>query len=381
MTSRSTPVLEGARALDDIPLNDLGRGFAALETELRGAVDQVLTSGWYVLGPQHDAFEREFAAATGAAHCVGVANGTDALELALLGAGCRPGDEVVTAANAGMYTATAARKAGLVPRFADVAPDTLLLTAATVEPALTPRTRAVVVTHLYGRLADVGPLRDLCRAAGVALVEDCAQAAGATGPEGPAGSLADIAAFSFFPTKNLGALGDAGAVVTSDPDRAALVRRLGQYGWSSKYTVSEPNGRNSRLDELQAAVLRVKLPHLAGWNARRREIVARYADALGSGPRRMVHGADAGSPAYVGHLAVVSGPDREGDRAVLAEAGIRTDVHYPVPDHRQPVLAGATAGLSLPVTERAATEILTLPCFAEMTETEIERVFDVLRRL
>jgi dTDP-4-amino-4,6-dideoxygalactose transaminase len=280
-----------------------------------------------------------------------------------------------------MYTATAALKAGLVPRFADVDPATLLLTAATVEPALTPRTRAVVVTHLYGRLADVGPLRDLCRAAGVALVEDCAQAAGATGPEGPAGSLADIAAFSFFPTKNLGALGDAGAVVTSDPDRAARVRRLRQYGWSSKYTATEPNGRNSRLDELQAAVLRAKLPHLAGWNARRRGIVARYADALGSGPRRMVHGADANSPAYVGHLAVMAGPDRDGDRTALTVAGIRTDVHYPVPDHRQPVLAGATAGISLPVTERAATEILTLPCFAEMTETEIERVCDVLSEL
>jgi dTDP-4-amino-4,6-dideoxygalactose transaminase len=367
--------------VDTVPLNDLGRGFAALEAELRKTVDDVLSSGWYVLGPQHDAFEREFAAAVGAGSCVGVANGTDALELALLSVGCRPGDEVVTAANAGMYTSTAALKAGLVPRFADVDPASLLLTAATVEPALTPGTRAVVVTHLYGRLAEMGPLRDLCSAAGVALVEDCAQAAGAVGDEGPAGSLADVAAFSFFPTKNLGALGDAGAVVTDDPERADLVRRLRQYGWSAKYTATVPRGRNSRLDELQAAVLRTKLPHLAGWNARRREIVARYADALGEGPRRMVHGPSAGTPAYVGHLAVLAGPDRDADRAALAEAGIRTDVHYPVPDHRQPVLADAAAGVSLPVTERAATEILTVPCFAEMTETEIERVCDVLGRL
>jgi dTDP-4-amino-4,6-dideoxygalactose transaminase len=367
--------------MHEVPLNDLGRGFADLQAELRAAVDEVLSSGWYVLGPQHDAFERAFAAAVGVEHCVGVGNGTDALELALLSVGCEPGDEVVTAANAGMYTATAALKAGLVPRFADVDPGSLLLTAETVAPTLTHRTRAVVVTHLYGRLAEVGPLRDLCRSAGVALVEDCAQAAGAAGPEGPAGSLADVAAFSFFPTKNLGALGDGGAVVTRDPERAQLVRSLRQYGWSAKYTASVPRGRNSRLDEVQAAVLRVKLPHLAGWNARRRRIVARYVEALGGGPRRMLHGDAADSLSYVAHLAVMVGPNRDADRKVFTDAGIRTDVHYPVPDHHQPVLAGTTAGISLPVTEQAATEILTLPCFAEMTETEIGRVCDVLGEL
>jgi dTDP-3-amino-2,3,6-trideoxy-4-keto-D-glucose/dTDP-3-amino-3,4,6-trideoxy-alpha-D-glucose/dTDP-2,6-dideoxy-D-kanosamine transaminase len=368
--------------MNPVPLNDLRRGYAELEAPLRAAVEEVLAGGWYVMGPQHDAFEEEFAAATGAATCVGVASGTDALELALLSVGAGPGDEVVTAANAAMYTTTAALKAGLAPRFADVDPDSLLLTADTVAPALGPRTRAVVVTHLYGRLADLGPLRDLCRAAGVALVEDCAQAAGAVGPLGPAGSVGDVAAFSFFPTKNLGALGDGGAVLTSDPERAALLRRLRQYGWSSKYRVTEPNGRNSRLDELQAAVLRVKLPHLTGWNERRREIVGRYAEVLGGGLRRMVHGADAVSPAYVGHLAVMITPDRDADRAAFDAAGIRTDVHYPVPDHRQPVLAGtAAADVRLPVTERAAAAVLTLPCFAELTETEIERVCDVLCKL
>ncbi|MQA33315.1 DegT/DnrJ/EryC1/StrS family aminotransferase [Modestobacter roseus] len=367
--------------MDTVPLNDLSRGFAVMEGELRGVVDEVLASGWYVLGPQHDAFETEFATAVGAAHCVGVANGTDALELALLSVDCRPGDEVVTAANAGMYTSTAALKAGLVPRFADVDPASLLLTAATVEPALSPRTRAVVVTHLYGRVAEMGPLRELCRSAGVALVEDCAQSAGARAEEGPAGSLADVASFSFFPTKNLGALGDAGAVVTDDPDRAQLLRSLRQYGWSAKYHATVPRGRNSRLDELQAAVLRARLPHLAGWNERRREIVGRYAAALGEGPRRMVHGDVAASPAYVAHLAVMSSPTRDADRAALTDVGIRTDVHYPVPDHRQPVLAGTTDGVSLPVTELAATQILTLPCFAELTDAEIERVCDVLHRL
>ena len=367
--------------MTDVPLNDLRRGFLELEEPLRAAVDEVLSSGWYVLGPQHDAFETEFAAAVGVAHCVGVANGTDALELALLSVGCQPGDEVVTAANASMYTATAALKAGLVPRFADVDPRSLLLTAATIAPALTSRTKAVVVTHLYGRMAEIAPIRDLCRAHGVALVEDCAQAAGARNEQGAAGSLGDVAAFSFFPTKNLGALGDGGAVVTNDDERAALVRRLRQYGWSSKYTVTEPRGRNSRLDELQAAVLRVKLPHLDAWNARRREIVARYAEVLGHGVRRMVHGNASDSPAYVAHLAVMITEDREADRAAFTEGGVRTDIHYPVPDHHQPVLADAMADVELPVTELAATQILTLPCFAEMTETEIERVCDVLSKL
>jgi dTDP-4-amino-4,6-dideoxygalactose transaminase len=169
--------------------------------------------------------------------------------------------------------------------------------------------------------------------------------------------------------------------VTHDGERAALLRRLRQYGWSAKYTVSDERGRNSRMDELQAAVLRVKLPHLAEWNARRRAVVARYAEVLGAGPRRMVHGSAVDSTAYVGHLAVMDTPHRDADRAALTEAGIRTDVHYPIPDHRQPVLDGAHDDLQLPVTEAAAGQILTLPCFAELTEAEIERVCDVLRKL
>lgn len=368
--------------MDAVPLNDLRRGFLEHQEELRKAVDEVLASGWYVFGPEHDAFEREFATYLGVDHCIGAANGTDALELAMLGAGCEPGDEILTAANAGMYASAAALKAGLVPRFADVDENSLLLTAATVEPALTDRTRAVVVTHLYGRMADIGPIVELCRPRGIAVIEDCAQAAGAVSTEGAAGSLGDIAAFSFFPTKNLGALGDGGALATNDARWADRVRRLRQYGWSSKYTVTEPRGRNSRLDELQAAVLRVRLPHLSDWNARRRAIVARYAEVLaGAGDRRMVHGEATGSAAYVGHLAVMLTPHRDADRAALDAAGIRTDVHYPVPDHRQPVLAEACRDVSLPVTERAAEQILTLPCFAELTDAEIQRVCDVLAGL
>jgi aminotransferase EvaB len=365
----------------EIPVNDLRRASRAQGDALRAATDRVLASGWYVLGPENAAFESEFAAYVGVPHCVGVGNGTDALQLALMAVGGRPGDEVVTAANAGAYTATAALAAGLVPRPADVDPRTLLLTAETAAAQLTERTRAVVVTHLYGMLADVAPLRALCADAGVALVEDCAQAAGAVGPEGAAGSLGDVATFSFFPTKNLGALGDGGAVVSRNPELAEQLRRLRQYGWTSKYANTVPGGRNSRLDELQAVVLRTRLPDLQEWNARRRAIVARYHAALGDGPRRMVHGDAVGSPAYVGHLAVLVTPDRQADRAALTTRGIRTDVHYPVPDHKQPVLAGAMPGLRLPVAERAADEVLTVPCFPELTDNEIERVCAALAAL
>lgn len=367
--------------MHEIPINDLRRAYMEQEEELRPAVDRVLASGWYVLGPESSAFEAEFAAFLGGGHCVGVGNGTDALQLALLAVGCLPGDEVVTAANAGAYTSTAALAAGLVPRPADVDPTTLLLTAETAAAQLTERTRAVVVTHLYGLLADVAPLRALCTEAGVALVEDCAQAAGAVGSDGAAGTLADVSTFSFFPTKNLGALGDGGAVVTRRPELAERVGRLRQYGWTSKYVNDVPRGRNSRLDELQAAVLRTRLPRLPEWNARRRSVVARFAAALPEGPRRMVHGEAVESTGYAGHLAVLVTPDREADRAALAAQGIRTDVHYPVPDHRQPVLADAMRDLRLPVCERLAAEVLTVPCFPELTEAEVDRICEGLSGL
>ena len=360
--------------MHEIPINDLKRASQQQGEALRAAVERVVASGWYVLGPESRAFEAEFADSLGGGHCIGVGNGTDALQLALLAVGCRPGDEVVTAANAGAYTSSAALAAGLVPRPADVDPATLLLTAETAAAQLTERTRAVVVTHLYGLLADMSPLQALCADAGVPLVEDCAQAAGALSAQGAAGTLGDIATFSFFPTKNLGALGDGGAVVTRHAEVAERVRQLRQYGWTGKYTNSVPGGRNSRLDELQAAVLRTRLLQLPEWNARRRSIVARYAAVLPGGARRMVHADAVGSTGYVGHLAVLVTPDREADRAALAAQGIGTDVHYPVPDHRQPVLAGALAGLRLPVSERLAGEVLTVPCFPELTEAEIDRV-------
>jgi dTDP-4-amino-4,6-dideoxygalactose transaminase len=362
-----------------IPLNDLKRAYQEQAAELDEAALRVLRSGWYVHGPEHTAFEQEFAAYVGVAHCVGVGNGTDALELALRAVTAGRAGAVVTAANAGAYCTTAARRVGLGVRYADVDPATLCLTADTVRPLLAGGdVAAVVVTHLYGRLADVEALAALCADHGVPLVEDCAQAVGAQRGGRRAGSFGAVASFSFYPTKNLGALGDGGAVLTDDPELAATLARLRQYGWSGKYTVGQDGGRNSRLDELQAAVLRVRLPRVDGWSKRRRDIVRAYADAA-AGTRFTVLPADGED--HVGHLAVGRTADRDGVRAALTAAGVATDVHYPIPDHRQPALAAEYASVVLPVTEAAAGEILSVPCFPQLTDAEVDGVCRALRAL
>lgn len=357
---------------------DPSRGAVALREELSGVFERFLASGRYVLGPEHAAFESEFADFLGVRHCLGVASGTDALELALIAVGCQEGDTIVTAANCGGYTTSAALRAGFRVRFADVDPATLGLSRSTVEEALASEVRAVVVTHLYGLLADVEEIGALCRDREIALVEDCAQCAGARREGRRAGTFGDAATFSFYPTKNLAALGDGGAVTTGSDDVAERVRRLRQYGWDEKYRVSLPRGGNSRLDELQAAVLRIRLRRLDEWNARRRAIVEQYTTALAGHTGRFVVGS---GEEYVAHLAVVVAADRERLRVAMDEAGIGTDVHYPTADHQQPAWRGDYGDVSLPVTEHAAEHVLTLPCFPELTEEEVERVCEVLRGL
>jgi len=349
-----------------IPVNDLRRGVLADE-ELAAAVDRVTRSGWYVLGEETSAFERELGDYLGVAHVVGVASGTDALELAFTALGGGPGQEVVTVANAGGYSALAARRCGMHVRFADVEERDLLASSRTIEEALTPRTAIVVVTHLYGKMAPVAAICDLCRSRGIAVVEDCAQAVGAHTSGRYAGSFGDAAAFSFYPTKNLGAIGDGGAVVSCDEEVAARARRLRQYGWGVKYRVEEDGGMNSRLDEIQAAVLRVRLPRLDELNRRRREIAGRYANALASSAVAM---AQDGGGDYVAHLAVVRTQRRAAFADGLRARGVSTAVHYPVPDHRQKIIGTPT--VRLPVTEEAAGQILTLPCFPELEREEIE---------
>jgi dTDP-3-amino-2,3,6-trideoxy-4-keto-D-glucose/dTDP-3-amino-3,4,6-trideoxy-alpha-D-glucose/dTDP-2,6-dideoxy-D-kanosamine transaminase len=360
-----------------VPMNDLLRGFASHREELEAALGRVAGSGWYVHGPEHGGFQEEFADFIGVGHCVGVASGTDALELAIRGVGQGRDGTVLTAANAGGYTSTAARCAGREVSYADVDPAHLCLTAESVEPLLE-GVAICVVTHLYGRMAPIEQIAALCRDRGVGLIEDCAQSVGARRAGRMAGSFGDAGTFSFYPTKNLGALGDGGAVVTSDDELAASLVRLRQYGWTSKYSIGVRGGRNSRLDEMQAAVLRSRLPHVRGWNQRRRDIIRRYAAAAAGTSLTMlpVAGED-----HVGHLAVGLTHRRDEVVATLAAAGVRTDVHYPIPDHRQPAFADELAHLSLPVTEEIAGTVISLPCFPELTEVEVEQVCDALQTL
>lgn len=365
---------------DLIPFNDLSRFAPEVRARIDGAIDRVLSSGWFVMGPEHDAFEGELASFLGVDHAVLVANGTDALELAFAAVGVQAGDGIITVANAGGYSSVASRLLGAEPLYVDV--DAIRLQAspdavrAAIEQAATPP-RALVITHLYGGMAPVTQLCDIAGQHGIPVIEDVAQALGAALDGRRAGTFGDIATTSFYPTKNLGALGDGGAVVTSDPELAAKARRMRQYGWEGKYNIAHPHGRNSRLDELQAAILRERLPGLDTANQRRREIHQRYEAAV-SANARLVNTAD---ESFIGHLAVIEVDDRNGVRAQLLEQGIKTDVHYPIPDHQQPLIAAEHARAALPVTERAAGRILSLPLFPELRDDEIDRICAALGQL
>lgn len=354
-----------------IRINDLARHHVSLQTSLARVAREVLESGWYVLGRHGEAFERAFADFCGTAHAIGVASGTDALELALRALEVGPGDEVVTVPNAGMYATVAILTVGATPVFADVDAATMTLDVEHLEHVLGPRTKAVVLTHLYGRLADLEGTLELANDRSVPVVEDCAQAHGAVLGGQRAGSFGALGCFSFFPTKNLGACGDAGAVTTSDPDLAGRLRQLRQYGWSEKYRAAIAGGRNTRLDELQAAILSEKLPHLPQWNARRVAIAERYSKEIRH-TSVTVPRIEAGR--HVAHLYVVQCAARDALREHLRNDGIAAEVHYPVADHRQPALADRFGDVRLPVAERLVGEVLTLPCFPEMTDDEVERV-------
>jgi dTDP-4-amino-4,6-dideoxygalactose transaminase len=354
-----------------IAIHDIARQQAPQIEELKRALLGVLGSGWYVLGEQVRAFEAAFARYCGVGHAVGVGNGTDALELALRAVGVVAGDAVVTVANAGGYASTAIRACGARARYVDVDAETQVVDPGAVASALAERPRAVVVTHLYGRLAPVEAIAGLARDAGVALIEDCAQAHGARRGGVYAGAFGDLGCYSFYPTKNLGALGDGGAVISNDGALAGRVRQLRQYGWEAKYHAALAGGRNSRLDEIQAALLAVKLGRLDADNERRRAIARAYAAGIANpairAPRR--DGSD-----DVVHLYVLRCARRDALRAHLNAHGIASDVHYPVPDHRQAVDYGDAGAVSLPLTERLAAEILTIPCHPAMDDDEVARV-------
>lgn len=353
-----------------VPFNDLKRAAAGESDSLLRRIRSVVDSGWYILGGEVRQFEEEFSAYLGVRQTVTVANGTDALELALRALDIRPGQQVLTVANAGMYASTAIRKVGAIPRYVDVDESSMNLDLSRLDAAYGPGTSAVILTHLYGRMADVTELARWCDQRRIPLVEDCAQAHGAHLAGRRAGSFGRLACFSFYPTKNLGALGDGGAITTSDEALAARLRVLRQYGWQGKYDVQVAGGSNSRLDEIQAAVLRARLPLLDEHNARRLRIARMYSEGV-KHPHIAVPSADEGS--YVGHLYVIRTGARDSLRQHLSAQGVATDIHYPIPDHRQAAYAaGSTA--SLPVTERLANEVLTLPCFPELTDEEVRYV-------
>lgn len=361
-----------------VPLNDLRRETAETRPALDAAAARVLDRGWFLMGEELRGFEQAFSRYLGVTHCIGVANGTEALELALRCLDIGTGDNVIVAPNAGMYGTIAASQVGAEPLFADVDPMTLCMSAASLEQVAAGNgAKAVIVTHLYGQMADMAALRAVAARYRLRVIEDCAQAHGARRDGVTAGSLGDIACFSFYPTKNLGALGDAGAIVTNDSAVAEAAGLLRQYGWKSgKYRVQLSHGRNSRMDELQAAFLSTRLPTLDRRNAQRRAIWQRYRSALGS-DRSLV---GSGGDDFVAHLCVLRTKDRDALRRQLEARGISTDIHYPIPDHRQPVWAGRFDSLSLPNAEQACAEVLTLPCFPEMTDHEISHVASALRQ-
>lgn len=359
-----------------IPFTDLKAAYRRLRPELDAALSRVAAGGWYVLGEEVRAFESEFAAYLGARDVVGVASGTDALLLALRACGVGPGDEVITVSHTAVATVAAIELCGATPRLVDVDPDTLTMAPDGLAAALTPRTKAVVPVHLYGGAADMEPILAFARAHGLVIIEDCAQAHGARYRDRMVGAMGDAAAFSFYPTKNLGAMGDGGAVATNRADVAERLRLLRQYGWRERY-VSEIAGYNSRLDEMQAAVLRVRLRHLEAENEARRRLAGLYDAALAGLPVRTPGVLAINRHVY--HLYVIQTDRRDALQGHLRARGIATAIHYPSPVHRQPAYRhlGYAPG-SLPATECAAGAILSLPMYPDLVEEAVAVVAETI---
>ncbi len=363
-----------------VPQNDPRAAYLAAREGIDQAIRRVLDGGWYILGTEVTAFEQEFADFIGARHGIGVANGTDALELALRGLGVGPGDGVITVSHTAVATVAAVELVGATPILVDV-DDMYCLDPAGLEAALAKApvpVKAIIPVHLYGQPADMTAIMALADARGIPVLEDCSQAHGAKLVGRTTGTFGRIAAYSLYPTKNLGALGDGGILTTDDDVLCERLRSLREYGWRERY-VSDLPGMNTRLDELQAAILRAKLPLLARDNARRREIAAAYDAGVYSPkmtlPRRRF------TAEHVFHQYVLETADRDGLRARLKESGIGTNIHYPMPVHLQPAYRGRVplGPLGLKRTEAAATRVLSLPMYPQMTDTAVKRVIDAVR--
>jgi len=362
----------------DVPFLDLKPQYRQIEAELTPKLHEIMAAGAFIGGPEVEALEAEFAAFCESPYCVGLNSGTDALRFALMAAGVGPGDEVITVLHTFIATTEAISQAGAVPVFVDIDPRTCTLDPARLEAAVTARTRAVIPVHLYGQPADMDPILDIARRRSLLVVEDACQAHGALYKGRKAGSMGDVGCFSFYPGKNLGAFGDAGAAVTADEGLARRMRMLRDHGQSRKY-FHDIEGYNGRLDAVQAAVLRLKLRRLAGWNQARRDNAACYTRLLGDLPGVRVVG-EAEHSRSVYHLYVILVEGRDGLQKHLAQKDIGTGLHYPLPLHLQQAYAhrGFKKG-DFPVTERTAQTLLSLPMFAELTRAQIEYVVDCIK--
>ena len=361
-----------------IPLNLPARFFQQLDEQVNAAITRVLDSGWLILGPENEGLELELSKYLGVDYTVLVGNGTDALEIALRSLGVKPGTNVLAVANAGAYASAAITQVGAFPTYIDITEDTLQMDCndlSNVLRSLDAAPSAIVVTHLFGKAAPIVEIREIADSAGIPVVEDCAQSMGATVNGKKLGSFGDIATTSFYPTKNLAGIGDGGAIFTSNGRLAERARRLRQYGWKSRYDADLQGGRNSRLDEIHAAVIHLGLVRLDARNKTRQEIHSLYNEATKGQEANFPH---TKSDCFVAHLGVMTTDDRSRVRQFLKKRGIGTDIHYPLPDYEQNAFRRFFTR-KLVVTEKMAGKILSVPLFPEMTEVEIETVVEALR--
>ena len=359
-----------------IPLIDLKRQYASIKDEIDAAVQQTLAQGTFAAGRAVEAFEKDFAEYCDVRHCIAVNSGTSALHLAMIAAGIKPGDEVITTPFTFVATAWAISYVGATPVFVDVEPGSCAIDVDKVVRCIGPKTRAILPVHLYGQMADMEPLDEICRRHGIMLIEDAAQAQGAEYRGRRAGSQGKIGCFSFYPTKNLGACGEAGALTTNDDLMAARLRSLRDHGQIEKYR-HEELAYNYRMDEMQGAILRAKLRHLDAWNSARSTIAAKYLRRLAEAPITLP--TEAPDRRHVWHQFVLRSPGRDALREKLAANGIATGLHYPIPLHLQPAYQNLNHSLGdFPVAERLAKECLSLPMFPELRETETDRVCDTI---
>lgn len=362
-----------------IPMNNLKNNWLAQSAEVLQRIQEVIKSGYWIQGPEHNAFENELASYLNVSEVIAVASGTDALKIAMLAVGCKKDSKVITVANAGGYASIAAAEIGCEVIYCDISPDSMLIDPIKLKKILSSEIQAVVVTHLYGNIAPIEQIKEMCKEFEVVIIEDCAQAIGGTVGEEKVGSIGDISAFSFYPTKNLGAMGDGGAIATDNSGYAEAARKLRQYGWGSKYKIDIPGGVNSRLDEVQAAILRIGLNHVDEFNQARLGIVDKYRIALQGSITKLITSISQGSVAHLAVLIYENETARNQARELFSKYLIQTDIHYPILDSEQLGLPASKYASDLSVSVSTNTRILSIPLFPGLGEDELKRICNVLR--